>query len=153
MREKINFCVTLLGYNVLHYFPGSDDYLLTRLGLDALPGSGRADYAAVLSIGRERFGLAGLGLANLMLALPALPLLLAVDLISPGFQPRCGALLLQLGGFALCLRKFEVFHGSAPVSLLKFGYLVLTMICSFWWSVAYIFMAAFENLVCLITQL
>ena len=149
MGKKWPFFAALLRYNVKHLFCSGENELLLAWGLEAFPGSGYPEYANLLKVGWERFGMAGLLLVNFCLSFVAFLVVLGCDLSAGACVSQCAVLGIHLGCLYLCARKFDVFRPANFRNFLKLAYMGITLIFRHSWSIAYLFLALFENIVCL----
>lgn len=142
MIGRFSFFLASLQFTLSQFFPQRRQQLLEFLeeASENLPAYPCCE--DVLEIWLEQFGIGGVILGNIALFGIGLLLMLAVDLASAGGNGFT-SLLLRCAGALYCTLKFKCTNPAVLLLILLF--VLLWLVCDFFWCIAFLFLVTFTN--------
>ncbi len=149
-QKKAMFMWHIIVFNFIRLFPYSSEYfrkyfLLTEQ--DSAEGNVEqcSRYMQIVNAGQVQFGWIGVLYANVALMLFSLPLCIAADYFIANTHEFVIRTIISLLCFLLMIEKFDILRLHDKPNFLKLLYAGYSLFSASYWSIAYLFLAVFEN--------
>lgn len=149
-QERATFVWHVIVFNLVKLLPCSAGYFQKHFSLteqDTSEGIERQSsrYRQIVNAGQARFGWIGALYANVALMLFCLPLSIVSDYFITNIHEFAARAIISLLCFLLMVEKFDILPLCDKRDFLKLLYAGYSLSTASYWSIASLFLAAFEN--------
>ena len=148
LSQKLLFVWHILIFNIIKPLPYSSNYCNHYFQLHTQNFSDYdSHYNRIVKYGKEQAGRAGVLLANIALMFFCLPLCFSADLIIHGVHLLWIKIAVNAILALMMAGKFDMLRFRDGRNYLKLFYLFSCLVMSSYWTLACVFLAAFENII------